>query len=288
MEGRTMAPLSSSIDLAEHRADSVVALLTRNLVPLFSLDSREKPDFEGTGVLLRVGASHFLVSAAHVFDVIGFGGCLMWEGLGELELSGTAILTKAPDGGGRDKDRVDLGVLQLTDGEVARIGERNFLSRRDLAPQEAAAPQATYLAVGFIARDQLRDDDRQVYKTRTSRYLGMEAGEDAYHYIKVIRDSHLALAFDRRNVVGPRGRGAPPSFKGMSGCGVWRLNPLVEYTETLRPSLVATLIEQPPEYPKSLLCTRVELLLAVIRKSFPELAHEIPPSPLLSVRTQGP
>ncbi|MEQ1692045.1 MAG: hypothetical protein ABMA00_12225 [Gemmatimonas sp.] len=88
----------------------------RAVRPVLRVTRKGEPDFIGSGVLLRVGHVHFLLSAAHVFDEPSevaipagvHGGVVVTFGsVGHVELSGRLHMTAMPKSGNRVDDRVD-------------------------------------------------------------------------------------------------------------------------------------------------------------------------------------
>ncbi len=280
-----MSWLSSSTDLAQQTAEQALELILPHTLPIFSINTTLQPEFEGTGVLLRIGKVYFLISAAHVFDALRTGACAIIPEYGDLSLTQDHVLTSPRVGTIRSYDPFDLGYSVLTAEQVTAIGAHRFLSRFDLAPQESAARTAPYLLVGYTARDAIPNRSAYSYRVPATRLLTLPAGATTYTRCKVKPESHLALKFIPREITGPHGKGEPPSFIGMSGGGVWRVNPLHTYSETNRPKLVSIFTERPQAYRKCLMTTRIELLLAMIRDRMPELEEFIPRSPLLKVKT---
>ncbi|HEU0079192.1 MAG TPA: hypothetical protein VFQ76_16175 [Longimicrobiaceae bacterium] len=218
-----------------------------------------------------------------MFDALEGDVFVILEGKGDLRLSNPAQLTVAPNGD-RNKDRFDVGYVLLTPEEVEDIGEENFLGSGDLSPRDAAAPRRGYFALGFPASKQERDAYRKVYKTSLMRIATTEVKDKIYEMTKFQRDFHLLLRFNERDMRGPNGqRGSVPNPKGLSGGGIWRVNPLEQYRPDNKPKLVALTIERPPEYGKALLSTRIEAILAAIRKQYPDVASDLRPNPHVQI-----
>lgn len=253
--------LSTMTDLLEDKVEEAVPLVRSSVVPLYGADQHAQPDYEGSGILLRLGGRHFLVSAAHVFDALHGDVFLILEKIGDLKLKNPPHVTVAPDSR-RNKDRFDMGYVLLTPEEVNVIGEDSFLQSGDLSPRDAAAPRRGYFALGFPVSKQERDEYRKVYKTSMMRVATIETRDAIYVRTKFTRDFHLLLRFNERNMRGPGGRrGSVPNPRGLSGGGIWRVNPFEQYRPDNRPKLVGITIERPPEYGKALLGTRIEAVL---------------------------
>jgi hypothetical protein len=278
--------ISKLIDLVAERALEAAHLVRRFVVPVFGREPNGNLYTEGSGLLLRIGRRYFLISAGHVFDRTRHPVYLLGkhdENLRLVERAETTIDPAAQQPG----QTMDLGYLQLARSEAETMGLENFLQPSNLIPRDAAAPRRWYLATGYPDKYQQRDLGRRLFRLQDIYYGSVEVRDPIYSRLGLSRDLHILIRFDRRTIETPTSFGAPPSFRGMSGGGVWRLNPLEQYREDNKPMLAGIIIEQPARHKKVLLAHRIELVLAGIRQQYPELRDEIPPSPLVTVRVQG-
>ena len=233
--------LSGSTDLLLDKVEQAFPEVAPSLVALCRCDDRDQPDFRGTGVLFSAGDSHFIISAAHVFDELVGGVFLLHPGGTEWPLQNSPEVPLA-EGGDRQDDRLDVGFVRLEDGEAETIGKHRFLQPRNASPRDAAAPAMGYFVAGFPAKWERPDYSQHTLPNRLMRYAGIEAPARAYQYTHLTRDFHLALKFHPNRVKGPKGIGGAPDTHGMSGGGVWRINPLVTYGPDSKPYLVAIFI----------------------------------------------
>lgn len=269
----TILPLSAAFAAAADEAARAVRDFT---IPLFHRASDDAVDFEGSGVLVRLGDGHFLFSAAHVFSSLTDGIFLLAEGREQHPLSQNATCVRDD---AQSHDLLDVGFVPLTSPEVAALGPGNFLPAERLASLEADGQTPAYLAVGYPDRFQIPRHCEQVYLVNGIHYHALESKPDAYKLVGVGRESHVMIRYNKNRTRGPKGTGGSPKLRGMSGCGVWRLNPFSRYSRASPPELVAIFTERPTRYGKALLSTRVGVLLAALYHHHPQYRGVAPLSP---------
>jgi hypothetical protein len=277
------------VDQLKAQADEAARAVSAAVVPLFRLVTtaapEADPDFEGSGVLLRIADRFFVLSAAHVFKALS-------SGVGMLTESGAITLTGAPRTGGltgtshgSDKDKIDIGFVELSDSEVVAIGRDNFLKSYNLAPRDAdAALKTWYMLLGYPSKLQSVDLGDTVYHMQQLHYSGPEAQERRYAQCKLDRQFSVLIRCHKNRASGAAGKGGMVPLVGVSGGGVFRLRMLENYRADNRPLLVALTIERPACYGKAVLATRIELVLDGLRRAFPDVADSVPPSPLVSIK----
>lgn len=242
------------------QARAATDTLARSVVPIFRTLPSGDPDHEGTGLLVTLNGKYYLASAAHVFDACLHGIELLEPGLDGASLSDEVHATRPPAGKSRSEDRLDLGVLPLTETEATAIGRSRFLSL-ELATADPP-PEATVLvlALGYPSRDQVHEPATPATHTALAMLMLGEAEDRAYNAVGVKRETHLLLGFRKQVMLTNGRRGSPTHPRGMSGGGVWSL-PLAQDGEPVSgPRLLAVLTERPPEFGPSLLATRVSVL----------------------------
>ena len=111
----------------DRRAQQTTNAVERHVTPVFTYQPDGRFDFEGTGLLARLDARYYLVTAAHVLDACEQGCVVRAAEAAGQELAGTRIVTGRPAGTTRDDDVLDAGIVRLSDLEVAGIGADNFL-----------------------------------------------------------------------------------------------------------------------------------------------------------------
>ena len=130
-------------------------LLTKLVVPLY-YDHRGRPTLHGTAFFVRSGASHFLVSAAHVLEVLRDRPLYFYITPDVTrKLTGKLLLT--PPLGNRDGDLLDVGVLKLTDegNPPYQAVEKFAMDASYLKPALVPRSEKQFVIVGFPASQKL-------------------------------------------------------------------------------------------------------------------------------------
>lgn len=252
-------------ELAARRADELAPLLRSHVLPLFRADDDDHPEFEATGILVRSEGKHYLVSAAHVFDVLPTGVFLLLESEQQEALKNSARITICPDGRSRNSDSLDIGSVWLTDEEADAAGQENFL---DVAPRVRAAHSKwarRCLLIGYPAKDQWRDVDVAEYNLFQSYYNAPEVSDSKYEKAGLSTTNNVAIDFNHRLIQGPTGRGGKPNFKGMSGGGIWEFVVHSEYDHLSKPPLIGLLAGLAPKNNKALFGASVDALIQHLR-----------------------
>lgn len=262
-------------DFVMENAEAAAQLVRRAVVPIFRSDSRDRPDFEGSGVLMEVGGRHFLISAAHVFERSDNHPFLLSEGFERVPTHHRPFTNILSAGQKRDHDKIDVGFVELTSAEAAALGLESFLRPRHVNVEHMNARRGPLLALGFPGGIQERDDIGKIYRMETAYYVALEATKKGYDSCGVQRSSHLMLKYRRNRLVSASGAGVP-EFKGMSGGGVFAFPALATPTPDAPPRLVAIIIERPDCYGPSILTTRIDVVLEGLRVAFPDIAPLVP------------
>ena len=240
-------------ELIAQTAAQAAAIVRGSVVPVFCADPTLNPMFEGSGVLAIIDDRHMLASAAHVLDATTDGGVhLLADGREAEPLSPTVHLTIAPVAGRRTSDLVDLGLVPLTPAEVDALGPSNFVRVQPRVRRTGEKWHLRYLVLGFPAKDQLRDDDGLRYRVAATYYTAAELSPGKYKAAGVDPIECIAIDFNDRRIAGPKGRGGKPNFIGMSGGGIWEVDPHVSYSTAHPPQLVGLLAGPAPRNKKAL------------------------------------
>jgi hypothetical protein len=247
------------------RARRSAARATRHTVAIFALDGESRPEAIGSGVLVRCGETMWLLTAAHVLDQCDTGTYVPELCLDGTPLSGGRLVTVGPPD--RRYDKVDVGLIRLSDDEAERAGKDAFL---DLDPSlEWADDQefTTCLAIGFPVRDQSwRPETQELHAAETIFSTGFES-EDRYALAGADPETHILISLKRQNILHNFvTRGSPPSLQGISGGGVWPISVKHDDGDDVPLFLAGIVLEQPQRYQGGLLCVRSEVVLALLRR----------------------
>lgn len=199
----------------------------RFVVPIFRGADREAESV-GSALLLRAGASIFLVTAAHVMDDLASGiRHYFYTGPRTTrELSGNAAVSKLPPSGNRDDDVIDVGVL-LLEGEglppYPDVG-REALSVTRLSPWATPRAGKKYAFLGYPSTKGKVDPSIKEIRSASYAYLGGSVEPAKYLELGLSEGSHIVLPFSDRSTHALDGsRMNFPKPQGMSGSPLWEL-----------------------------------------------------------------
>jgi hypothetical protein len=249
--------------LVSERVRAAVALVERSVVPAYRVDATGEPEHEGSGVLVSYGGRFFFVSAAHVFDSLTGGVHLLIEGRSQHALGAAAKVSLRPQGAPRTADTVDLGFVELTDAEVNGLGKDNFISLESPHDFTRHWSQRMFV-VGLPNKLQRRDRASTTYVFNHFFYQGPEVSEREYSAAGLTRGRQWALTFDHRRIQSPTGTGGRPNMSGMSGGGIWLLEPYLHHSHEMPPPLIGFLAGTPPRNRKALFGSSVKTLIEML------------------------
>ena len=231
-----------------------------------------------TGVLFRVGESHFLITAAHkLVDIHGLNIPLFLppsqQDASPISLSGRMLYTK-------DR-RVDIAVWELPQSIVEQLlPTRTFLGMMDVDLQ-SHSPKELYLILGYPSS--CTEITAEAVRPTVLKYVAYIYSGDTDGLENFDPSLHILLQHDRD---GRDATGQPllsPTIQGMSGCGIWRLLELKPaWNQTWKRS-DAKLVAIQNRYIHDQYCkgTWVKYAIRLIGDNFPQLR------PALQLRFNG-
>lgn len=243
--------------------------------PILGLDRTDKPKFLGSAVLVKINTWHFALTAAHVLDNRSWTNLYIGSGNEVVPLQGTYGKTLLPDTGNRNQDRIDIGLVHLSEETVQNMQEDEFLTLDDTYNLNSATTTGHFVFTGYPQ------------SRHKSAIKGSEAEATPYSFVvdpAPLADYQnaalnprisLLLRFDKKNLWRPSGRVVGPNPTGISGGGVWFLNNAFTTTQ-LKPLLVAIAIQWweklgKKKPPKRILATKLHIAFSVLWSRFPEL-----------------
>ena len=265
-------------DLVSERAQAAALLVRHAVVPLFAADESREPDFEATGTLIRLGQRRFVVSAAHVFDRLRGGVHMLIEGRERRALEKPFYSSIAGSSHARLRDMLDVGFCELTVDEAAGLSKQTFVDVADAGtvPDQHWAHRCLF--VGYQANSQTRVPESSEYRSEQTYFSTPEISSPMYERSKLNRTQHVGVAFDHRNIAGPKGKGGNPMFQGMSGCGVWLLNPYETPTAGEQLTLLGFLAGPAPVNGKVMFGPRTSIVRDLIVEADAHEAERVNPT----------
>ena len=260
---------------------SLMPIAAQSSVAILAHTDNGQPWQHGTGTLVRIGDSRFLISAAHVAtDARKLSAVLRLiipreavsaenvEPLVEVKmpadnipLEGKAAVTV----GGED-DPFDLAIWSLSERTVASLGSKTFLNRTDIT--ESADDGGAYFVYGFPT-ELTRPEGERTIVSRPVAFLAQSANANGRSLRNYNQQCHLLMGTRVAALSGV----VVKSLKGVSGASVWKLNcrpgGLDSWSrEKARIAAVETCVFDGAAVIRG---TRWIMVFAAIMKAFPEL-----------------
>ncbi|HWE86332.1 MAG TPA: hypothetical protein VG267_15420 [Terracidiphilus sp.] len=187
------------------------------VTPLYKpKDFVSAPELIGTGVFLKIGASVFILTAAHVIEhfdpyppLISHKDCF-------VPVPGESYRTKKPPSGTHRHDPTDASVMRI-DGPIAEQLRDRCLTVEDLYISDVPKIEA-YTVVGFPTRELEINGREYIHNPRSlTLFSGLEP-----EYKRIGSKRSVHIVFDPgKKLIHSKGTADIPNMKGMSGAGVW-------------------------------------------------------------------
>ena len=243
-----------------------------------------KPELIGTGTLLVVEQTRFLITAAHVIDIAANGTLLVGNQKGFRKIRGYGKATRPVSGSRRD-DRIDTAVIKLTEDTAAFIEELHVPLPVNYADVNGSFHSGEpYEFSGYPWRKVHLEKTKGILETRPYAFRLESIPEADYAVLSITPHTHIAVKLDLKQVTDESGRTvAAPNPEGMSGGPVWRYTP-TDFGKRLiwTPTLAGIAIEYISKK-QTLIGVRINAALEGIRRLAPNLSASIPAKPSLGI-----
>jgi hypothetical protein len=288
MSGNKLPFVSSWTGATGDRLLAACDRVAHAIVVLFSQTGPTRRP-RGCGVLIRIGDAYFVFTAAHVVDALRDSSLVMGrDENGTTRLGGISIGLRAtmisvagdmiagtpPLGTSRDHDREDIGVLRITSALPA--GHASYaLTLADLDASLPPVDDSMFVIMGFPAK-KVRVHDNG-FEGKLLRYLAPEVPDELYGTVGRDRPRNLVLPWDLKRIAREDAWSDPPSLRGASGGGIWRMDSFDEHIVVgERDKLIAIFTDRLMTKPSVLVATRVRGHLEAIAKKWPEFRDRLP------------
>jgi hypothetical protein len=192
----------------------------RSVVPMLLLPPKRPARHLGCGVLFKIDAHRFVLTAAHVIDAfdrqpIHLGGDGTTVGVAGRIITNVAALRS------RDLDPIDIAVIRLTEDFIEPPGTR-FLSLADLNTRSWMRPDPNCYVFGYShAKTKVNAPAREL-RGESTRIETVRERVEILNDAAYSDDLNIAFALDRDAMDNATGRTVKmPKPDGMSGCAIW-------------------------------------------------------------------
>jgi hypothetical protein len=253
--------------------------IKRATVPIFAIQDGI-PIENGTGVLLQIADTAFLVSAAHVMDYATKHDLphLISNGLPGSELiplHNVTVTSTSLEG-----DLFDLAVVRLPEELAVRLRvTKRFVRLSEIDPDDAVAEGSFYFVYGYPYEWTKTDTTQSTVRLSSFRFGGTAFREKIE--LKEFRpELHLLISSPPDRIADADGNLMElPKLGGISGCGMWRLSSLSQTndrwsTDNVRLVAIEHAVAKVGS-PVAIKGTRFKAVLQMIKEAHPELRQPI-------------
>lgn len=223
----------------------------------------------GTGVFIQFKNYYFLISAAHVFDYFNerniqtkipleAGSNMLFEPGGLLSVNNT---TK------RKKDFVDIGFLLLDLESVLEISKHyTFLKEDNLAPNHNFINYEFYSFFGYPTTLSKTKYDKSSFHSVPFLHLTTPLQEEKYNKYERQPRYNVITSYDRKNSLNIKTKTVSngPDLFGISGCGLWFIDPSDIMKGYVEPKLTAIMTDWPETDRTNVIGTRIYIVIQSI------------------------
>lgn len=249
------------------------ALMPRILAastPLFRFKG-DIPELFASALLIKFYDDHFLLTAAHALDNLSDYDLYFGSDDAVRFLDGSPLRTVPPPGGERSDDKIDIGIVRLSEQTIGDMKKSEFLTFADLDISDTATTGGCYLFAGYPGSKNKPSLGKEAQAVLCS-FLANPAPLKDYEGACLDPSLSLLLRFNKRNLWSPLGRVTGPDLFGVSGGGVWSL---CDQSAVKRPKplLNSIAIEWWQEQRKCVLATKIHVVLAALGIAFRNSGH---------------
>lgn len=243
--------------------ESYQDLIVKSTVPLFE-EEKNKPQLAGTGVLLKLGTSCYLITAGHNAINRNDLFIILNTSRKEVVLGGNLITCS----GRQNEDHLDFSVMRLIKEQTDDlVQDFSFLDESLLAMNhipEYAANQFRYLVYGYPITRTRKIWNQPVVRSKPFIFSSYLLDAESQRVLGYPLESNLLIHFNPKKVYNrPSGQlQIPPKLKGISGCGLW-------HTGNSARGLLGVVIERKDVNGVSaIVATRIDVVTEAIRVWF--------------------
>lgn len=197
----------------------------------------------GSATLLWHRGHRYLITAAHVAELYPDRNLLLGTASAWIEVPHPFRLMKKRDTSG-DDDTIDIAFKRLQPDLADQFDGCHFLTADQIAttdrPVFTPPHRSKYTALGWPLN---RFSYSRAARTTTPKNLahtGAIASPAEYARVRLPIETHVAIEFDKKQVIGPEGVHSAPAITGLSGGGIFRM-PALEQPGNLTPPTLAAI-----------------------------------------------
>ncbi|MHB1183222.1 MAG: hypothetical protein ACYC4A_00765 [Desulfobulbia bacterium] len=247
--------------------------------PVLGFHAYKKWQFLGSAILVKINNWHFVLTAAHVLDNPSCSDLHIGSGNKVISLQGSYASIVPPNNGNREQDKIDIGIVRLSEETVRDMQEDEFLALDDIYNSDTATITGHYVFAGYPCSKHKRAIKEGEAEAALYSFAVDTAPLTDYQDAGLDPCISLLLRFNKNNLWNSSGQAVGPDPTGISGGGVWFIGDAFA-TTPFKPLLTAIAVEWWWRVePKRVLATKLHVILSAIWNRFPELRSYLPKPP---------
>jgi len=225
----------------------------------------------GTGVLIQFQNNYFLLSAAHVIDhfhkkniqpriALEQLSNIMFQPGGTIYKNTTAL---------RDKDTIDIAFLLLDTESVEEISKHyTFLKEDNLAIEHKFFNQEPYVFYGYPSTTSKEKYDKSYFQSVPFMHVTTPLLQEQYFNFDRHPDYNVITSYDKHNSFSLKAKviSNGPDLHGISGCGMWFIDPTNISSGYMEPKLTAIMTDWSLQNSGYIIGTRINVITHNIKK----------------------
>lgn len=224
----------------------------------------------GSGVFINIDNNKYLVSAAHVLEPEFIDRMTIPNGEILIDIQGVLVVTEIPNGGEREDDKIDLGIVKLTEDCAREIEKRfRFLTITDIDLEHVELKSHQYMFCGYPVETTVVKNMEMIINPIPLKVRTKIVRKEFKKVPTYTAGSKWILGFDRSRQINISKQQveSPPHPKGVSGAGLWSIpvNPNIPIEDTDL-KLVGIMTDYFEQGDHVVCATNILLVLEVIKK----------------------
>jgi len=253
-------------EFVRRQLDLAVDRVHRIVRPLGVFSDTEDPEPAGSAVLIWHRGKRYLVTAAHVLDLLPPGKGAIGTMSKWVHMPGPWQATNAP-GGDREKDRFDIAFTEVSEQGASLLDGCEFAQSSMIGePAEVVHDghyRSKYVFIGYPLH---KFEFRRAAGSTDAPYQPLATpimSEEEHASLKLSPQTHIACHYNEKKVVSDGGLKRGPKLVGMSGGGVFRFRSLEVPGILALPMLAGVIIEQDRQR-DAIIATRIGVIQSAI------------------------
>jgi hypothetical protein len=245
----------------------------KSVRPIYGSTENGKPYHIGSCVLIEVGSSQYLITAAHVIDHNEITTLYVSGENDLIQIEAEALITN-PSTENRDDDKLDFAILPLSDDIKNKLGSVVFLCEQFILNTSPECKGKLYLALGFpnSKNKKVNTSENKVSQNPFVYSSTLNLDDNVFEKVGATKSQHYLLDFcskyskdEMNNIVNsfaPKGASGGALFfiEGMSNPENYRPN------AKCKGKLVGILIENHKKQ-KVIMATKISVVINALINS---------------------